>query len=299
MAKVSSVIEIKEFSHHGELLQGIFEGNDSKLHRGLITLKFNTYSSTAIFIKDSSMEKIRIFPENKVKSLKAAEITLSHIQKNKKCGGYLILKSNIPEEMGFGSSTSDVVASIKAIMIAFNTQLSPEKIAEIAVNAEGASDAIMFEECVLFAQREGKILENYHVLLPSFCIIGFNDSNGETVNTLDYEPANYNLDEINTFKILKGLFEYAIKTKDKELIGMISTTSAKINQKYLPKPHFNEILEIANLTKALGVQVAHSGTLVGLLFPDNIINQENKLEEVKSYLRKIGITDVWIFNTGR
>lgn len=46
------VIKITELSHHGEILQGIFEGEDKKLHRGLVTLKCNIYGTTAIFIKE-------------------------------------------------------------------------------------------------------------------------------------------------------------------------------------------------------------------------------------------------------
>lgn len=294
--KSDSIVEVKEFGHHGELLQGVFESNDGKLHRGLVTLRCNLYASTAVFVKESGIKEIRILPECKTKALKAAQITLKYIDKNEEFGGYLIIHNDMPEEKGFGSSTSDVVASIRAVATALNMTLVPEKIAEIAIEAEQASDAIMFEECVLFAQREGKVIERYNTLIPPMYIIGFDDNNRKGISTLDYIPADYTFEEIKTFKVLKGLLERGLEEQDAELIGRVATVSAKINQHYLPKINFDKIVEIADITNALGVQVAHSGTIMGILYPNNI-DEKEKVAEVKKYLKEIDITRVWVFNT--
>lgn len=294
--KSDSIVEIKEFGHHGELLQGIFEGDDGKLHRGLITLKCNLYASTAVFVKESNINEIRILPEGKVKALKAAQITLRYIGKSEEFGGYLIIHNDMPEEKGFGSSTSDVVAGIRAVAAAFNRTLMPGEIAKIAVEAERASDSIMFEECVLFAHREGKVIKRYNYLIPPMYIIGFDDNSGKGINTLDYKPAEYTFEEIKTFKVLKGLLERGLGEQDPKLIGKVATVSAKINQHYLPKPHFERIVEFANITNALGVQVAHSGTIMGILYPD-YIDEKKKVAEVKECLKEINITKVWVFNT--
>lgn len=294
--KSDSIVEVKEFGHHGELLQGVFESNDGKMHRGLVTLRCNLYASTAVFVKESGRKEISILPKCKTKALKAAQITLKYIGKNEEFGGYLIIHNDIPEEKGFGSSTSDVVASIRAVATAFNVILEPEKVAKIAIEAEQASDAIMFEECVLFAQREGKVIERYNTLIPPMYIIGFDDNIREGISTLNYMPADYTFEEIKTFKVLKGLLERGLEEQDTELIGKVATVSAKINQHYLPKTHFDKIVEIADVTNALGVQVAHSGTIMGLLYP-NYIDEKEKVAEVKKYLKEIDITRVWAFNT--
>ena len=97
--------EVQEFGHHGEILQGVFEGDDGKLHRGLITLKCKLFSSTAIYVRTKDPNIVSVMPEKKKKALVAAASTLKYIGKNIKYGGYLILQSNMPEEMGFGSST--------------------------------------------------------------------------------------------------------------------------------------------------------------------------------------------------
>ena len=287
--------EVQEFGHHGEILQGVFEGDDGKLHRGLITLKCKLFSSTAIYVRTKDPNIVSVMPEKKKKALVAAASTLKYIGKNIKYGGYLILQSNMPEEMGFGSSTCDVTASIKAVASSFNISLSPYEIANIAVNSERASDAIMFDECVLFAQREGEILERYQNTIPPMNVIGFStDANG--IDTLKYIPAEYSEEEIKTFKVLRGLFRKGIEEQDPNLIAKVATASALINQKYLPKTNFDRLLEIAEKTSALGIQVAHSGTLVGILYSDGI-SIDDKLIELKKYLSEIKIENVWHFNT--
>src|SRR3546814_10991721 len=39
----------RAMAHHGELLQGVFEGDDGRLHRGLITLSLAAQQSTVTF----------------------------------------------------------------------------------------------------------------------------------------------------------------------------------------------------------------------------------------------------------
>lgn len=291
------VIKITELSHHGEILQGIFEGEDKKLHRGLVTLKCNIYGTTAIFIKELGMNEIRVFPENKMKAKIAAEKTMKYIQKDVHYGGYLIIQGDVPEEWGFGSSTSNVVASIRAVASEFNIILQDKEIAQIAVDAECASDSIMFKKCVLFAQREGIVLDNYSSDLPPMHILGFNDGNlREGVNTLQFKPAEYSAEEIRKFKILRALFEKGLDEQNPELIGTVATASAKINQKYLPKLYFDELLKILRKSKGLGIQVAHSGNIVGFMYPD-CIDIKNKCEEVKESLAQLGIDKIWSFNT--
>jgi Protein involved in propanediol utilization, and related proteins (includes coumermycin biosynthetic protein), possible kinase len=294
--KDNYITEVEAVCHHGEIMQGIFEGNDGSLHRGLVTLKCNLYTSTAIFIKEGNKKEIEVIPKNKKKALEAAQNTLKYIGMEEKFGGYLILKSNIPEELGFGSSTSNVIASIQAVANSFDVSLSATEIAKISVDSEKASDGIMFNECVLFAQREGKLINTYGTSFPDMHVIGFNDNYKKGVNTLNFEPAKYSHEEIKTFKVLKGLFEYGMEQQDPELIGSVATASAKINQNYLIKPNFNKILKIAQETKSLGVQVAHSGSIIGFLYRYDIDIKE-KYNEVKPYLTEIGITNAWYFNT--
>lgn len=287
-------VEVDEFSHHGEILQGAFEDENGVIHRGLITLKCNLFKTKAVFVKIKGKNGVHVIPEEKTKAQNAAQKTLSYLGMSEQYGGYLIICSDIPEELGFGSSTSDVIASINSVARAFESKIREEEMAKIAVEAECASDAIMFKNCILFAQREGKILKKYLHNLPEFFVIGCKD--GNSVNTLEMKIPEYTEDELKTFRILAALFEKGVRDKDVKLIGTVATTSAEINQSYLPKPHFEQFKMIANETGAVGIQIAHSGTIVGLLY-DIKCDQEVVFKKVKQNLNALGINDIWRFET--
>lgn len=51
-----------------------------------------------------------------------------------------------------------------------------------------------------------------------------------------------------------------------ESIGAAATLSARINQRLLPNPHLEFLIEIAEAYGAHGICAAHSGTIAGLLF---------------------------------
>ena len=49
-------------------------------------------------------------------------------------------------------------------------------------------------------------------------------------------------------------------------IGDGATLSSQLNQGVLPKPQLSDVLKLSRAAGALGVNVAHSGTVIGLLF---------------------------------
>lgn len=61
-------------------------------------------------------------------------------------------------------------------------------------------------------------------------------------------------------------FQEACQTKDLSKLGDLATTSALVNDRRLPKPYLQELIALASQCRALGVNVAHSGTVIGILF---------------------------------
>lgn len=250
--------------HHGEILQGVFYAEDGKLHRGLVTLPRNDITCLARFIPDWT-DEVKVAPLEKSKAKKAAELT-GILLTEKVVGGTLYIDNPLPVGRGMGSSTMDVVAAISAVSNSCQCQLTTYDIANLAVQAEVASDAVMFpSHTVLFAHREGKVLRHLEGPLPPMYVIG-TDCPINDVDTLNFKPAHYSQEEIEQFRVLLGLLSYGIKMQDAVLVGKVATASAKINQRFLPKPNFQEFLHLAKKTGAVGVQVAHSGTVIGLMY---------------------------------
>lgn len=287
-------------AHHGEILQGVFQKSDGHLCRGSVTLPCKIFGSEASFFPDSNNSEIIVDPDWKIKSKKAAELTLAHCGVTN-VGGHLHIHNNVKLRLGFGSSTSDVIASIKAVADSLKVIISPDVIATLAVKAETASDAIAFgDRAVLFAHREGYIIEDFGGYFPTMEILGFNtDFTEKGVDTLSFIPARYSWEEIETFRPLVGAMRRAIKTQDIKLIGRVASASARINQRHLPIDSFKEIEKIVSDIGALGLQISHSGTIFGLIFDPNDEDKERKIQNAQLLLRDLGYYKTWRFRTDR
>ncbi|MBB6468582.1 uncharacterized protein involved in propanediol utilization [Aminobacter lissarensis] len=281
------------FGHHGELLQGVFEDDRGRLHRGLVTLPIDSLRSTAWIVLDES-GKLGVEPPSREKALLAAQLALAHLG-YPSLGGRLKIESDIPVGHGYGSSTADVVASMRAVAAALGARMLPATSSRLAVAAEVASDAIAFEtEALLFAQREGVVLEHFGGSLPPFVLVGFKGEAAAGIDTLQLVPARYSREEIQLFRLLRGMVARSVRYQDAHLLGQAATMSARISQRHLPKPYFDVVVDIAARYQAYGIQVAHSGSLFGLMLDAQSASRES-IQAIIAALGGRGFQDIGIF----
>lgn len=283
-------------AHHGEIFQGVVEDTSRRLHRGLISLAYEQTGSRATF-DPSNGRTLTVHPQWKVKALKASSLILKHLGARRE--GRLEVQSHLPPGWGLGSSTSDVVAAIHATCDALSVNLKPELVGEFAVKAEIASDSLMFgNRAVVFAHREGKVIEDLGGPLPPLEVLGFNtDSNGRGIDTLMLCPAQYSWREIESFRPLIGYMRKAICLQSPSIVSKVATASARINQSHLPKPSFDHLEKICEKVQSLGLQVAHSGTVAGLLFDPDDPEIQDKIKDSEAYLKEMGVGPTWRINT--
>lgn len=274
--------------HHGELVQGIFEDQNGCLHRGLISLPCRHLKSKAKF-KTQGGDTLSVTPRHCEKAKRAAELALKTFARMT-IRGHLTIESNIPVGRGMGSSTADVLASILAVLNYLAIQSTPHSVMEIAVSAETACDSTLFsQQAVLFAHREGFVIESFRKPLPPIDFISIDTALSQNVDTLSLNPAQYNAFEIGVFRPLRSAMRKAINDSDLRLLGRVATASALINERFLPKPRMYDIEAIATRYGALGVQVAHSGTVAGIMFdPANERTTEN-MDLAMRDLGKLGL----------
>ena len=79
-------------------------------------------------------------------------------------------------------------------------------------------------------------------------------------------------------KRLLPLFQEACQEKSLEKLGHLASYSALLNNQRLPKPYLKELLNLVKKYQCLGLNVAHSGTLVGLLLSREQLEVLPKLE---------------------
>ncbi|MBZ9974032.1 GHMP kinase [Mesorhizobium sp. BR-1-1-10] len=251
--------------HHGELVQGLFEDDGARLRRALVSLPCRQLQSRARF-SGGDGDLVAVTPESCDKARRAAELTIARFGQ-RATGGNLAIDSNVPVGRGMGSSTADVLSSIQAVLGWLEIEAASDEVMRIAVSAETACDSTLFkQQAVLFAHRDGIVLEAFRRPLPPVDLISVDTTPDVTVDTLEYQPARYDASEIETFRPLRSLLRTAIKHADIRMLGRVATASARINERFLPKPGLDEIETIGSRFDAVGVQVAHSGTVVGLMF---------------------------------
>jgi uncharacterized protein involved in propanediol utilization len=95
---------------------------------------------------------------------------------------------------------------------------------------------------------------------------------------------------------MRGLFRRAIHAQDADLLGHVATASARINQRYLPKQHFDVLLHISRDAGACGVQVAHSGNLMGVLINAKEPDAAERTKKAATAARAFGFTDIVRFS---
>jgi uncharacterized protein involved in propanediol utilization len=256
-------------AHHGEIMQGMFYDDNGKLTRGLVTLQYPERRCYATFYPDRSGPEIRC-PHGLSKAHRAATLAMSEFTTDRSpaTGGRLEIRSTIPQGIGMGSSTADVTATIRAIADFHGARPSAQQVGRMAVRAEGASDPVMIDDRVaLFAQREGVVLEILGHTMPTMIVVGCDADPGTAeIVTLDLTPAAYSAADIEVFCSLRAELRAAVATGDVARIGRVATASTLISQRFVPKPALELLLDVCWSCGGCGVQVAHSGTVAGVIF---------------------------------
>ena len=155
--------------------------------------------------------------------------------------GRLEIECSVATGVGLGSSTSDVVAAIRAVAAACGVSLDAGAVARLAVEAEGASDPIMFDrEMLLFAQRQGRVLESFGAWIPRFAVMSFDsDPAGGGVDTLSLPVPAYTSDELTAFEHLVARARAAFGQRDSGALAQAQSRSLRRTAETGKKPVFS------------------------------------------------------------
>ncbi|MCY0931615.1 hypothetical protein OTB20_36620 [Streptomyces sp. H27-H1] len=200
-----------------------------------------------------------------------------------------------------GSSTSDVIAAVRAVASSYGLRLPPDTVSKLAVRAEQACDPLMLDgRPVLFAQREGRVLEVFGSFLPPLVVVGCTLGGGEPVDTLSLPvrmPAETDMREVRAYERLRTMLRRAVATGDVQLLGEVATASAWRGCRVLGHQEFDALVGTARKVGACGVQIAHSGAVAGLLFDPSAPGLRHRLRSCVRALHSLGIPTTRTFTT--
>ena len=282
--------------HHGEILQGLW-WPQSEAHPDpvpcLVTQPVPGAGSEARF-RLAPGRQIEVHPAYKVKAARAARLALDALDANA-FGGVLRLRCPIPTGLGLGSSTSDVLATLRAVCLACGTQADTALLARLAVRAEVASDPLMFDSVVLFAQREGRVLEHWGHWIPEFLVLSIDTdprSGGRDTLALPL-PGD---DMRGHYTELVQQARAAFQAHDAAAIAAAATRSAELNQITVATREFHALRALSATSGALGLQISHSGTVAGLLFDPQ--TEPHTFKPLLRRLRTLGMAPLGTYRTG-
>jgi len=240
----------------GELAQGVIEG----IHF-LVTCPVDFYSRVKVdlYSDGPGVEA----PEGCEKAAASVRRALSHL-KNAKVRARLTINNPIPRGKGMASSSADLAAAIAATGLALGQELTPYQIAQIALSIE-PTDGVMIPGVALFDHRAGIIRESLGPP-PPMEIVALDL--GGTVDTVQFNMVDrfqrwQSVDEQTTEAL--RLLRLGITNQNPVLVGQGASISAEASQTVLAKPRLDEVREFAESVGAVGVNVGHSGTIMGVL----------------------------------
>jgi L-threonine kinase len=257
----------------GELIQGII--GEKEL---LVSYAINRYSRVTLIETDNDFHR-----QGPVKARKALQLAYEHmgIPVHRSHKIYIDMQRELPVGKGMASSTADIGSVIAAASSLSGIELNEEAICRIALKIE-PTDSILFKELTLFDPVGGSVKETLGCL-PTMKVIVL-EGRG-TVDTQEFRKNNYIPEKMRHRKRMNEALQAlraGIMLGDCERIGKAAVTSALCNQGVLKKENLELIADKVMGWGASGINVAHSGTVIGILVSPKKADPEEIMDRVKS-----------------
>lgn len=254
-------------SHAGEVIQGAVR-RDGRTRRLLLSLPAPLLWTRAE-VRATPGSGLAIEPGCSTKAYRMACRLMTHLglQPPEAC---VRLTTNIPAGKGCGSSTTDMLATTRALLRYVGRHVPEETVARLLVEVEEASDGSALSRPALFRHREGTVEEYLPGSFPAMRVLVFDAQPMETVNTVGLARARYSDDQLKFFAHLVRELRLAFHEGNALHLARIATLSAEVSQDFLPKPHFDDAVRLVRSCGGYGIAVSHSGTVLAALLPHGI-----------------------------
>ena len=189
----------------------------------------------------------------------------------------LNINSKIPVGKGMASSTADIGDTIKATLSLIDKDLSSEEISKLAAEIE-PTDSIFIDKNSIFNPLNGTVIKYLGNLTNAKVVIL---EPNKVLDTMKIRlRQDYNKLKVENKEVIKksfALLEEGLKKNNLSLVGEACTLSSLANENIEKKEYLNEIIKISKKYGAYGVNIAHSGTVVGILI-DKYMNDKKMID---------------------
>ena len=246
----------------GELVEGIID------HQAfLVSCPIDLYSKAKVCLHPKDMYPHPIDCGRWPKASRAVSAALKAWQGDM-WDATLEIESCIPLGKGMASSTADIGAALAATALALGLVPNPVEMTEVAVKVE-PTDSTLFPELTVFDHVRGSF--HKHIGKPPPLMVMVFDWGGQIASDNWYGEDSKMLPLLQQQGSLAAraldLVQQGVALGDGKVLAAGATLSAFSHQDILHKPGLESLAQCACGEGALGVTVAHSGTVAGLMFP--------------------------------
>ncbi|WP_066335169.1 GHMP family kinase ATP-binding protein [Azohydromonas lata] len=244
----------------GEFVQGHIQGRDF-----LVNCPIDLYSYAEVGTADN--DGLHIERESDYFKIRDT-LTLAAYELFLPLRHDIQVNSPIPRGKGMASSSADIGAALSAYLHACGQQVSPHIFARLLTEVE-PSDCVHFAGIAHLNHLTGDLLESLPP--PSGMRALIVDCGGE-IDTLCFDRqrarAVYRNHEDCITEAL-SLLKQGLRANDPAVIAVAATMSATLSQQIHRKPQFEDLLACTTEKGALGVNCAHSGSVLGILYRED------------------------------
>lgn len=172
------------------------------------------------------------------------------------------IKSNITKGKGMSSSTADIYSIGRLAQMLNPDCISDEDLRECARRVE-YGDEVLSARISLCEQRNHKLIEAFSSDM-GLVIIGIDT--GLHIKTSDiHAKIHENKTDAAIYENLRNRLSSALRVSDYRTVGEIATKSGYMFLKYNNYPLWQMIKDVNDTHGGLGVVLAHSGSVIGVL----------------------------------
>lgn len=262
----------------GELIQGWVLGSEK-----LVSCPVDWYSTVEVTSGAPRHDELPL-------SRAMVSRVLSHLQYPAQLGQQLRITrhSTIPVAKGMASSTADIAATAVATARHLGHELDEATLASLCVSLE-PTDSTVFHRLTLFDHNHGATRIACDTA-PAVDLLLLESP--VTLRTADYhrlERTPLLQAHAPALDTAWTKIQQACARHDPRLLGEAATLSAVASQSILPKPEFSTLLSLVEACDLYGINVAHSGSVVGLLLD----REKHDVERLRGLLAQPHLRRHW------
>lgn len=192
--------------------------------------------------------------------------------------------TDLPTGHGFASSTADIVAGIRCAARIHKREPSISDFLNILSKIE-RSDSVFMNETTVFSSSHHKVLGAFGTRLNLTAVFMLDGEEVCTDKTKE-RLTNYYQQNAKDYRKLMSDLQACLENQDPRRLCECSTRSAALSQEIMPKKHYAQMQDAAQIFDADGIVVAHTGTILGLLFCER--PDISKAKAMASYFKSFG-----------